>query len=209
MPKKGTLITGNGKVDASSERSCEGGDHVKADKAEVSASQSNGVPVSEPEIYLIRPKRTSLAARMHLAEAQGRAMERMRSQATKEGLLGADTSASEQEKSDMQAVLFVDFVRQMLTLDPEQRPSASKLLKHPFLTDVDETDVYWDAHAHARQEEELLRKQAEAPGDGWGGQGEGVDDGEAERCDSDGACSGSESAERGRADEEAECSVED
>ena len=149
--KHGTLITGNGKVDCSSDSN--------DDRSDGSNNSRKG---DEPDVYLIRPKRTSLAQRMHLAEAQSRAVDRLKSKETREDTPGVDEMASEDEIKDMQAVLFIDFVQQMLTLNPEERPTASTLLQHPFLADVEETDVYWDAYAHSRENgEESLRNQTD------------------------------------------------
>ena len=60
---------------------------------------------------------------MHLAEAQSRAVDRLKSKETREDTPGVDEMASEDEIKDMQAVLFIDFVQQMLTLNPEEADS--------------------------------------------------------------------------------------
>lgn len=67
----------------------------------------------EGSFHLIFPKRTDLASRLHLPENP------------------AATALSGEEEQ------FVDFVRQMLHLDPVQRMSAEEALAHPWLSDAD------------------------------------------------------------------------
>lgn len=72
----------------------------------------------EGSFHLIFPKRTTLASRLHLpAEASP----------TASGVQGL--SADEEQ--------FVDFVRQMLHLDPALRMTAQQALAHPWLSDAD------------------------------------------------------------------------
>jgi serine/threonine protein kinase len=66
----------------------------------------------EGSFHLIFPKRTDLASRLHVApDATG--------------------------KLSVEDEQFVDFVRQMLHLDPNQRMSAEQALAHPWLADAD------------------------------------------------------------------------
>ena len=66
--------------------------------------------------HLIFPKRTDLAARLHMPA-------------------GDDSSSS--GKITVDEELFVDFTRQMLHLDPDQRMTAEEALQHPWLQDAD------------------------------------------------------------------------
>ena len=66
-------------------------------------------------MVLIYPKKTTLAARLHL-----------------EGY---------PDGSDEDMAL--DFVRYMLDLDPVTRPTAAHVLQHPWLHDVDEISEHW------------------------------------------------------------------
>lgn len=66
----------------------------------------------EGSFHLIFPKKTDLAARLHLPE---------------DPLGGLSTDEAQ----------FVDFVRQMLHLDPAMRMSAEQALAHPWLSDAD------------------------------------------------------------------------
>lgn len=66
----------------------------------------------EGSFHLIFPKKTDLASRLHMPENPT-----------------AGFSADE--------IQFVDFVRQMLHLDPAQRMSAEQALAHPWLADAD------------------------------------------------------------------------
>mmetsp|Transcript_7570 Transcript_7570/g.12748 ORF Transcript_7570/g.12748 Transcript_7570/m.12748 type:complete len:486 (+) Transcript_7570:2338-3795(+) len=66
---------------------------------------------------LIFPKKTDLASRLHLPEDPRR-----------------DTLSEEEE-------LFLDFVRQMLHLDPARRLTADQALRHPWLADADTVHV--------------------------------------------------------------------
>ena len=43
--------------------------------------------------------------------------------------------------SNVQDELFVDFVEQMLNLDPVERLTASEALLHPWLEDADRVDI--------------------------------------------------------------------
>lgn len=67
----------------------------------------------EGSFHLIFPKRTDLPSRLHLPEDP------------------AATALSADEEQ------FVDFVRQMLHLDPAQRMTAEEALAHPWLSDAD------------------------------------------------------------------------
>jgi serine/threonine protein kinase len=67
----------------------------------------------EGAFHLIFPKRTDLASRLHLP--------------------AEDPSG----KLTVDEELFIDFVRQMLHLDPAQRMTAEEALEHPWLADAD------------------------------------------------------------------------
>ena len=66
------------------------------------------------QLALIYPKKTTLAARLHLLPSGGRSHD-----------------------DD----LFLDFVNRLLDLDPVMRPTASEALRHPWLADADELVV--------------------------------------------------------------------
>jgi hypothetical protein len=104
---------------------------------------------------LIRPKRTSLAARLHLLEAQllakqliGGGPAAAAGAGQEEEACSAAAAMTAAERSEIfQALLFIDFVHDMLMIDPTQRPTCKQLLSHEFLADADDVDVYWDANA--------------------------------------------------------------
>ena len=72
-------------------------------------------PIDADEtLVLIYPKKTSLAARLHLLDAT----------------------------EDSDEYLLLDFVKCMLDLDPLTRPTAAEALKHPWLRDVKDVDEW-------------------------------------------------------------------
>jgi serine/threonine protein kinase len=76
----------------------------------------------EGSFHLIFPKKTNLRSRLHMDKP----------------VVDLE-SLSEEERLQMKDEdLFVDFVGQLLHLDPEKRLTASQALKHPWLSDADE-----------------------------------------------------------------------
>jgi len=73
------------------------------------------------EVTLIYPKKTTLHSRLHMDP---------------DSLVLEDSDVSDEE-----AELFVDFVRSLLTLDPELRPSAQQALQHPWLQGCRDFDL--------------------------------------------------------------------
>ena len=100
---------------------------VAADEKDESGHDSNDSDdddSSEPRrqyVDIFQPKTTSLAARLGFA---GDLMERY------------DASAKLSKEESRQA-LFVDFVRQLLTIDPDVRPTARQALQHPWMNFAD------------------------------------------------------------------------
>lgn len=76
----------------------------------------------EGSFHLIFPKRTTLASRLHLPA---------------EPASPSNTSSSHGQGLSADEEQFVDFVRQMLHLDPALRMSAQQALAHPWLSDAD------------------------------------------------------------------------
>ena len=70
----------------------------------------------EDGYHLVYPKRTTLRRRLQIY-----------------------TEPSEDGRSEED--MFVDFVEQMLQLNPAARPTATQMLLHPWLDDVDSLDV--------------------------------------------------------------------
>ena len=66
---------------------------------------------------VFQPKKTTLAARMGFAS----------------DLMDRYDSGVTLSKSAREQALFVDFVRQLLIVDPDERPSAKKALEHPWM----------------------------------------------------------------------------
>lgn len=77
----------------------------------------------EGSFHLIFPKRTTLASRLHLPEEPTAST--------------ANTSSNGVQALSADEEQFVDFVRQMLHLDPALRMSATQALAHPWLSDAD------------------------------------------------------------------------
>ena len=80
--------------------------------------------VEDAGFALIYPKKTTLAARLHLPSTSSPTS------------TGPGPAAS--QSLDRDDWLFLDFVRAMLLLDPVTRPSATTLLQHPWLENADE-----------------------------------------------------------------------
>ena len=76
------------------------------------------------------------------------------------GLLGFDPDLL--EKTDLQpkeeeCAMFVDFVRQMLTIDPDARPTAEEALRHPWILSsyqLTEDDIRYPPEDEESEEEE-------------------------------------------------------
>lgn len=82
------------------------------------------------EYSLVFPKETYLASRLHLPE-YGELLDAYIARRN-----NGDTDTSDIPDD----VLFMDFVRQTLLLDPELRPTAGEALTHPWLQGADEID---------------------------------------------------------------------
>lgn len=76
----------------------------------------------EGSFHLIFPKKTNLRSRLHMDKP----------------VVDLESLSEEERQQMKDEDLFVDFVGQLLHLDPEKRLTASQALKHPWLSDADE-----------------------------------------------------------------------
>lgn len=78
---------------------------------------------------LVMPKKTDLRSRLHITPPPGEQRER---------------DGMERERDAMAEIedeLFVDFVHQLLRLDPEERLTAQEALRHPWLDDTETSEL--------------------------------------------------------------------
>jgi serine/threonine protein kinase len=93
-----------------------GKNNEKSDGA--ASTSSSGEPDSKQCSYdIFQPKRTTLSARLGF---------------DKDLMVSYDAGKKLSREQKKQAV-FVDFVRSLLTIDPDKRPSAVEVLKHPWM----------------------------------------------------------------------------
>jgi len=92
---------------------------------------------------LIYPKKTSLEARLHMLPSQRYYLNAASSLSSPLSLRETSATAPPpaSQVSDEEADLFVDFVRQLLCIDPNKRPTASQALAHPWLAGADDFDL--------------------------------------------------------------------
>lgn len=81
------------------------------------SDESSSEQRSEASFDIFQPKRTSLAMRLGLDENL---------------IASYDAGRKLSRDLELQAI-FIDFVRSLLTVDPENRPSATEALKHPWM----------------------------------------------------------------------------
>ena len=88
--------------------------HDSDSEEDESGSDEDG---GDPEVDIFQPKITSLAARLGFAP----------------DLLQRFDAKEKMSKEEKRQANFIDFVRKLLTIDPEKRPTAEEALKHPWM----------------------------------------------------------------------------
>ena len=101
---------------------------------------------------LLYPKTTSLENRLHVpsarayhrnAKAREKVIKRLRHQCGDENprVTKLQEECAHAHAQEEEVILFVDFLRQLLTLDPSKRPTAAEALRHPWLNGADEFNL--------------------------------------------------------------------
>lgn len=102
--------------------------HREPDDDAGSAASSDDEPKGEPHYDIFQPKTTTLAARLGF-DSDVLAEYRNETVASAAKRIFSGDRPSELRRRGM----FVDFVRQLLTIDPESRPTAAQALQHPWM----------------------------------------------------------------------------
>jgi serine/threonine protein kinase len=112
----------------------------KDDDDSKGTSSSEDEPKTETLYDIFQPKITTLAARLGLDSDVLESYRKDSATASKGKTLFSAERYSEQSRRGM----FVDFVRCLLTIDPESRPTAAQALQHPWMqyaASLSDTDI--------------------------------------------------------------------